>query len=43
VGRNNAVMSAIAKQFSNDELKVLANYVSSLDGELKTVPERKFR
>ena len=43
MGRNNAVMGAIAKQFSNAELKVLANYVSSLDGELKTVPEKKFR
>ena len=42
-GRNNAVMGAIAKQFSNAELKALANYVSSLDGELKTVPEAKFR
>ena len=42
-GRNNAVMSAIARQFSNAELKALANYVSSLDGELKTVPENKFR
>ena len=43
VGRNNAVMGAIAKQFSNAELKALANYVSTLDGELKTVPESKFR
>jgi len=43
VGRNNAVMGAIAKQFSNAELKALAAYVGSLDGELKTVPESKFR
>lgn len=43
MGRNNAVMGAIAKQFSNAELKLLANYVGSLDGELKTVPENKFR
>ncbi|MBC7379512.1 MAG: cytochrome c4 [Burkholderiaceae bacterium] len=43
VGRNNAIMGAIAKQFSNAELKTLAGYVSSLDGELKTVPESKFR
>ena len=43
MGRNNAVMGAIAKQFSNAELKALANYVGSLDGELKTVPENKFR
>src|SRR4051812_39257849 len=42
VGRNNAVMGAIAKQFSHAELKALANYMGSLDGELKTVPESRF-
>ena len=43
MGRNNAVMGVVAKQFSNAELKALAAYVGSLDGELKTVPENKFR
>ena len=43
VGRSNGVMGAIAKQFSNAELKALSAYVGSLDGELKTVPEAKFR
>jgi cytochrome c553 len=43
VGRNNGVMGAIAKQFSNAELKVLANYMASLDGELTIKPEPKFR
>jgi cytochrome c553 len=43
VGRSNGVMGAIAKQFSNAELKSLAGYVSSLEGPLKTVPEAKFR
>jgi len=42
VGRNNGVMGAIAKQFSNADLKALANYVSSLDGEVETVPEGRF-
>lgn len=42
VGRNNGVMGAIAKQFSNSELNALAKYVGSLDGELKTVPESRF-
>jgi cytochrome c553 len=42
VGRNNPIMGAMAKQFSNAELKLLANYVGSLDGELKTVPESRF-
>ncbi|MBC5763156.1 c-type cytochrome [Ramlibacter albus] len=43
VGRSNGVMGAIAKQFSNAELKALASYVGSLDGELTVHPEPKFR
>ena len=43
VGRSNGVMAAIAKQFSNAELKALSGYVGSLEGELKVVPENKFR
>jgi cytochrome c553 len=42
IGRNNGVMGAIAKQFSNAELKALAKYVGSLDSELETRPESKF-
>jgi cytochrome c553 len=42
-GRNNGVMGGIAKQFSPVELKALAGYVASLDGELKTVPQAKFK
>ena len=42
-GRSNGVMGGIAKQFSNAELKALAGYVSSLDGDLKTIPQSKFR
>jgi len=42
-GRANGVMGGIAKQFSNAELKALSGYVASLDGELKTVPQSKFR
>jgi cytochrome c553 len=42
VGRSNGVMGAISKQFSNAELKALANYVGALDGELQTVPESRF-
>lgn len=42
VSRNNPIMGAMAKQFSNAELKQLANYIGSLDGELKTVPESRF-
>jgi cytochrome c553 len=43
VGRSNGVMGAIAKQFSNAELKALAGYVGSLEGELSVHPEPKFR
>ncbi len=43
VGRANGVMGGIAKQFTNDEMKVLAGYVSSLPGDLKVVPQAKFK
>lgn len=43
VGRNNGVMGGIAKQFTLQELKLLAGYIGSLDGELHTVPESRFR
>jgi cytochrome c553 len=42
ISRSNPIMGAMAKQFSNADLKLLANYVGSLDGELKTVPESRF-
>ncbi len=42
-GRANGIMGGVAKQFSNAELKELAKYVSSLPGELKTVPQKRFR
>jgi cytochrome c553 len=43
VGRGNAIMGGVAKQFSNAELKSLASYVHSLDSELKVVPQSRFR
>ena len=42
-GRNNGVMGGIAKQFSNAELKAMAAYIGSLDGDMKVVPQSKFR
>ena len=36
------VMSGQAKKFTTTELKDLASYISSLPGELKTVPDTKF-
>lgn len=43
IGRGNAIMGGVAKQFSNAELKELANYVGSLPTELKTVPQSRFK
>ena len=43
VGRANGVMGGVAKQFSNAELKELAAYIHAQPGELKTVPQSKFR
>ena len=43
VGRANPIMGAMAKQYSNAELKLLANYISSVQGDVKVVPQSRFR
>lgn len=43
VGRGNAIMAGMAKQYTNAELKQLANYLSTVEGDLKVVPQSKFR
>jgi cytochrome c553 len=43
IGRSQAIMSGVVKQFSNTELKALATYIGSLDGQLSTQPESRFR
>lgn len=43
VGRGNAIMAGQAKQFSNAELRAMAEYLASLPGELRTVKEPYFR
>lgn len=43
VGRGNAIMGGVAKQFSNAELKIMANYLGGLPTELKVIPESRFR
>jgi len=43
VGRGNAIMGGVAKQFKLDELKALASYIGGQEGELATVPESRFR
>lgn len=42
-GRGNPVMAGMAKQFSNAELKAMAKYIASLQGDMTTVPESRFR
>jgi cytochrome c553 len=48
-GRGNAIMQGMLKdekggpKFSNPELKQIAGYLASLQGETKTVPQSKFR
>ena len=43
VGRNNAIMASMAKQYTNAELKQIAGYISSLPSDLKVVPQSRFR
>ena len=43
VGRGNAIMAGQVKQFKQSELKAIANYIGSLPGELRSVPQSKFR
>jgi cytochrome c553 len=43
VGRDNAIMAGVAKNFTNAELKELANYIGSLPGDLKTEPLQRFK
>jgi cytochrome c553 len=42
VGRANAIMGGQVKQFTVPELKLLANYIGSLPGQLKTVRPNPF-
>ena len=43
VGRNNAIMAGFAKQFTNAELKQIAAYLGSLEGDMKVVAQSRFR
>ena len=42
VGRNNAIMASMAKQYTNAELKLMANYLASVPGDVKVVPQTRF-
>jgi cytochrome c553 len=43
VGRANPIMSGMAKQFSNAELRTIARYIGSLPSELHTVGQPFFK
>jgi len=43
VGRGNAIMSAQVKQFSNKELKAIAQFLGSLPPDVHTVAQSRFR
>jgi len=43
VGRNNPIMMGMARPFTHAELKELSSYLSSLPGQLATVPQSRFR
>lgn len=43
VGRANPVMSGMVASFKPAELKKLAEYIGSLDGELRVVPQGRFK
>ena len=43
IGRNNAIMMGMSRPFTHAELKLLANYLSSLPTDLYTVSQARFR
>jgi hypothetical protein len=43
IGRNNAIMATQAKMFTHAELKQLSAYIGGLGGDLKTVPQSRFK
>ncbi len=43
LGRNNAIMAGMARQYTHAELKLMASYLASLPGDLRTVPQSRFR
>ncbi|WP_066272015.1 c-type cytochrome [Hydrogenophaga palleronii] len=43
VGRSNGIMAGIAKQYTHAEMREMAKYLSTVDGELKIVPQSRFR
>ena len=42
-GRANGIMGGIAKQFSNNEISRIADYVSTIDSDIRTPVESRFK
>jgi cytochrome c553 len=43
IGRGNAIMAAQVKPYTRRELKLMADYIASLPGDLRVVPQSNFR
>ena len=43
IGRNNAIMGAQVKAFTPAELRELAHFIGQRDGDLRSVPQSRFR
>ncbi len=43
IGRSNAIMAGIAKQYTPAEMREMAKYLSSVEGELKIVSQPRFK
>lgn len=43
IGRNNGSMMGMVQSYSPSELRLLANYMATLPGELRVVPQSRFR
>ncbi len=43
IGRSNGIMAGIAKQFTPAEMREMAKYLATVEGELKVVPQPRFR
>jgi cytochrome c553 len=43
LGRSNAIMMGMARPFKHAEIKALAQYISTLPGDLRTVAQSRFR
>jgi cytochrome c553 len=43
IGRNNGIMAGVVTPFTHAELKLMADYIASLPGDLRVVPQPRLR